>query len=380
MIKSGNPALSKKTFDNLKSKTGEIMTLDGAVNKIAMSLAILLFAAYYTYTNALMSFIGVGFGGGFSFSGQRVLVEGDTFVNNLASYDSFSPGALFNEGQLEPFSLTLDEFDVVYDLANRANIGQPIDFVASVSADFGQTQTTSDIRVNYPLAAPGANVYLTGNGFAPVVTVFDGDGNVSYQGPIVFLPQDSNMTSLGVIKAPDALPEQLGIIAFFYPTAEKLTTGAYTSIYPDPIAPLMTMNVYTGNLGLDSGIPRNAYALDTTNMKMIAGRDGPVAAIELEVGQSADLPDGLGSVRFDGLLRFASLDVAHNPGGIWVLLFAALSLVSLTMSLMVPRRRVWVRLVPGGKIEFAALSRRDNPNLHQVLEEIVQEIRSGSKK
>ena len=65
MIKSGNPALSKKTFDNLKSKTGEIMTLDGAVNKIAISLAILLFAAYYTYTNALMSFIGVGFGGGF---------------------------------------------------------------------------------------------------------------------------------------------------------------------------------------------------------------------------------------------------------------------------------------------------------------------------
>jgi len=210
--------------------------------------------------------------------------------------------------------------------------------------------------------------------------VFDGDGNISYQGPIVFLPQDSNMTSLGVIKAPDALPEQLGIIAFFYPTAEKLTTGAYTSIYPDPIAPLMTMNVYTGNLGLDSGIPRNAYALDTTNMQMIAGRDGPVSAIELEVGQSADLPDGLGSVRFDGLLRFASLDVAHNPGGIWVLLFAALSLVSLTMSLMVPRRRVWVRLVSGGKIEFAALSRRDDPNLPQVLEEIVQEIRSGSRK
>jgi uncharacterized YccA/Bax inhibitor family protein len=65
MIKSGNPALSKKTFDNLKSKAGEIMTLDGAVNKIAMSLAILLFAAYYSYTNALMSFIGVGSGGGF---------------------------------------------------------------------------------------------------------------------------------------------------------------------------------------------------------------------------------------------------------------------------------------------------------------------------
>ena len=65
MIKSGNPALNKKTFNNLKSITGEVMTLDGAINKIAISIAILLFAAYYAYTNALMSFIGVGFGGGF---------------------------------------------------------------------------------------------------------------------------------------------------------------------------------------------------------------------------------------------------------------------------------------------------------------------------
>ncbi|MDB2426412.1 Bax inhibitor-1/YccA family protein [Flavobacteriaceae bacterium] len=65
MIKSGNPALSKKTFDNLKSKTGEVMTLDGAVNKIATSLAVLLFAAYYTYTNAVMNFVWVGSIGGF---------------------------------------------------------------------------------------------------------------------------------------------------------------------------------------------------------------------------------------------------------------------------------------------------------------------------
>ena len=115
-------------------------------------------------------------------------------------------------------------------------------------------------------------------------------------------------------------------------------------------------------------------------MELIAGRDGPVNAIELEVGQSADFPDGLGSVRFDGLLRFASLDVARNPGGIWVLLFAALSLVSLTVSLMVPRRRVWVKLVPDGRIEYAALSRRDDPNLPQVLEDIVKDIESGSKK
>ena len=41
------------------------MTLDGAVNKTAISMGILLFAAYYTYTNAIMDYIFIGFIGGF---------------------------------------------------------------------------------------------------------------------------------------------------------------------------------------------------------------------------------------------------------------------------------------------------------------------------
>tara|TARA_B100000497_G_scaffold124588_1_gene159425 strand:- start:181 stop:909 length:729 start_codon:yes stop_codon:yes gene_type:complete len=64
-MKSGNPALSKKTFENLSSKTAEVMTLEGTVNKTAISLAILLCAAYYTYSNAAMGYILVGGGGGF---------------------------------------------------------------------------------------------------------------------------------------------------------------------------------------------------------------------------------------------------------------------------------------------------------------------------
>ena len=41
------------------------MTLDGTVNKTAMSLAILLFAAYYTYSNAIMDYVLIGLIGGF---------------------------------------------------------------------------------------------------------------------------------------------------------------------------------------------------------------------------------------------------------------------------------------------------------------------------
>ena len=65
MRRSGNPALSKRTFNNLKSTTGEVMTLDGTVNKTAMSLAILLFAAYYTYSNSIMDYVLIGLIGGF---------------------------------------------------------------------------------------------------------------------------------------------------------------------------------------------------------------------------------------------------------------------------------------------------------------------------
>ncbi len=317
--------------------------------------------------------IAVGVGGGFSFSGQRVLVEGDTFVNNLASYDAFSPGPLFFENELQPFSMTLEDFEVVYDLRNPANLGQPVDFVANVTLDDGLSSANSDIRVNFPLEAPGANVFLTGNGFAPVITLYDGVGNIAFSGPVVFLPQDSNMTSLGVIKAPDALPEQIGIIAFFYPTAQQLESGAYASIYPDPIDPLLTMNVYLGDLGLDAGIPRNVYALDITDLDLIAGRAGPNPPIELRVGETAELPGGAGFISFDGLKRFASLDVAYNPGGLWIMVFAFIALVAIVFSLSVRRRRVWVRQA-AGKIEYAALARGDDDGLEELIVDLRKEI------
>ncbi len=317
--------------------------------------------------------IAVGIGGGFSYSGQRVLVEGETFVNNLASYDAFSPGPLFFEEELQPYSLTLDKFSILYDLQNPANLGLPIDFIADVTLSTTDSSTSGQVRVNHPLPVPGANVYLTGNGFAPVVTVRDGEGNVAFSGPVVYLPQDGNMTSLGVIKVPDANPTQIGMISFFYPTVAQLETGAYTSIYPDPIDPLLTFNVYTGDLGLDSGIPRNVYALDVTDMELVAGRDGPNPPLELRVGDSAELPNGLGSVSFDGLLRYASLDVAFNPGGIWVLIFSFIALFSIVISLSVVRRRVWVR-IKDERIEYAGLARGDDAQLETIVREIKEEI------
>ena len=64
-MRSGNPALNKNTFKNLTNTSGDLMTLDGAVNKTGISLLILMAAAYYTYSNAIMDYILIGFIGGF---------------------------------------------------------------------------------------------------------------------------------------------------------------------------------------------------------------------------------------------------------------------------------------------------------------------------
>ena len=319
--------------------------------------------------------IAVGVGGAYSYSGQRVLVEGDTFVNNLAGYDSFSPGIAFNEAQLPAFSATLNRFDVKYDYTNRTNTGTPLSFKAYVSIrQRGELVGTHHvIQVNQPAEIPGSKIYLTGNGYAPVITVRDGKGNVAYSGPVIYLPQDANMTSLGVIKVPDAKPQQFGILSFFYPTAGKLHTGALTSVFPANANPLVTMNIYSGNLGLDSGIPSNVFQLAVHGLNQLTGGKTGVPSIELHLGESAKLPNGLGSVSFDSLRRYASLDIDYNPGQGWVLLFALLALAGLMMSLLVPRRRVWVKRTDGG-FEIAALARGDDPLLERVIRDLSRDL------
>ena len=322
--------------------------------------------------------VSVGIGGGLSYSGQRVLIEGDTFVNNLAGYDSISPGTFFDENQLTPLSVRLDKFNVVFDIRNETNIGTPLDFKALVTTRIGSDgePVQGQIRVNEPLELPNAKLYLTGNGYAPIVTVRDASGEVSFSGPVAFLPQDRNYTSLGIYKLPDAKPKQFGMIAFFYPTAADLDTGAKSSIFPDPINPLLTMNVYEGDLGLDDGIPRNVYALDIEKMTQVAGGEAKAAALQLETGQTATLPNNLGTVTFDGLKRFISLDISYNPAVGWILLFALLSLGGLMITLLVPRRRVWVRKTEDG-FELAALARGDDPTLEKVLNDLTDEIKKA---
>lgn len=337
------------------------------------------------HTALLGVLVAVGFGGGFGFAGQRVVVEGQSFVNTLAAFDSFNPGRFFDDGDLTPYRLTLDELDAVYETQNSDAIGQPIDFTAHIAIEGeGGESVDGTVKVNEPLRAFGTDVFLLGNGYAPTVTVRNADGDVVFTDSVPFLPEDANLTSIGVIKVTDGLDEQLGMIGFLYPTQDVLTTGAYTSTYPDLVYPVLTLNVYEGDLGIDDGTPTSVYTLDPTDMEQLTGGDTGVDSLELMPGETAELPGGRGTVTFENaapdaadgdysqsVKRFASFDIHHDPTQAWVLVFAILILAGLLTSLFVPRRRVWVKAAkrPGGRVvlEYAGLARGEDPTLDDAV-------------
>ena len=79
-FRSGNPALQAKTFTNLENTSSQVMTLNGTVNKTAISLLLLMSSAYYTFSNEITSMIFVGFIGGF------ILALITMFKKHLAPY------------------------------------------------------------------------------------------------------------------------------------------------------------------------------------------------------------------------------------------------------------------------------------------------------
>lgn len=337
--------------------------------------------------------IAVGVGGGFTYTGQTVIIEGRTFVNSMLDYTSFNPGRFVDEDALEPYALTLDRFDVTYQPLGEQGEGQAGDFVANLTTEHaGEEPQHGEVRVNHPLDMAGDRVYLMGNGYAPTLTIRDDDGEIVFSESVPFLPQDTNMTSLGVVKIPDGLPEQMALQGFFYPTQAPLTTGAFASAYPALVNPVVSLNVWVGDLGIDDGTPRSVYTLDPSEMTQLAGRGTDVAPIELAPGETADLPDGYGTITFENespddahgyegsVKRYVSLSVHRDAAAGWVLLFAVLAAAGLLSALFVPRRRMWVKVTPQGQslhIEYAGLARGEDPSLDSAVAQLAERHRDS---
>lgn len=391
----GDAAAAIESARTLLRKSGyRVRVFDGPNLSVSAERGYLRETGNLVFHTALIGvLVAVGIGGGFTYTGQRVIVEGQPFVNVLSDYSSFTPGRFFDESMLPPFRMVLDEFSVQYEQENFNAFGFPIDYAAVVSISIpGEPVSHGTVKVNQPLPLLGSDVFLLGNGYAPRITVTDGDGNVAFTDIVPFLPQDANLTSMGFIKVPDALPQQIGMIGFFYPTAAELPTGALTSVHADLLNPLLTLNVYTGDLGLDDGIPRSAYALDADGLTQVAGGDTGTEAIRLRPGETAQLPNGLGAVTFehaksgaatatgfvDSVLRFATFDITFDPSRGWVLGFTLLAIGGLMTALFIPRRRVWVKAVEqpdGVRLEYAGLARGYDPGLELAINDLAKRHR-----
>ena len=336
--------------------------------------------------------LAVGIGGGVGYTGNKVLVTGQAFANVRLTFDSFTKGRFFSDNDLQPYRLRLDRFAVKYEEKNRNALGQPIDYTADVTTfDASGTATQAVVKVNDPLRLGGNDIYLLGNGYAPWITVKNPAGKTVYSEPVPFLAQDANLTSLGIIKVPDGLASQVGMRAFFYPTAAESSNGVLGSVYPDLRNPVLSLVVFTGDLGINKGVPKSVYVLDTDKMTPLAGpgaADG-TSALRLKPGESAKIPGGIGSITFENrapasdssnlsqsVQRFASFDVHRDPTQGWVLFFAICVLAGLLTSLFIPRRRLWIKVVElsGGRlrIEYAGLARGEDPTLDAAVSAIAQ--------
>lgn len=339
------------------------------------------------HLSLLVLLFGVAVGSLFGFEGRVIVVEGASFTNTRLQYDEFTPGPLTDAESLTPFSFTLDDFTAEFETSGPQR-GSARDFQAAVTVrrtSSGAPEAVT-VEVNHPLRVEGTKVFLTGHGYAPVVSVRDGRGQTVFAGPVVFVPFDGNLSSEGVIKVPDAQPTQLGFEGFFLPTASVDPVAGPRSLFPDMVDPQLLLTAYTGDLGLADGQPQSVFRLDKTDLIQVSDGDQPFARA-LRPGESMTLPDGQGTLTFESVSRFANFQIAHDPGKEIALVAAVALLLGLTVSLGVRRRRIWIRVTrpPGGEtstIEAAtyALTRRgpDPDELSSVLTALPGTVTAGT--
>jgi cytochrome c biogenesis protein len=303
--------------------------------------------------------VGIVWGKGTGFTGQAVIVEGQTWTEAAANYDGRLHEGRFFNGQHTGVRVHVDDFTVSY----RIPSGVPRDFVtrAELSDANGADAKTVDIRVNHPAAVDGVKLYQFGYGWAPVIDVED-HGQPLASGPVVCTqsapPKGVSPLQLPwdcVVKLPTLSP-QVGIRFELWPDSRALYAFLETGkVMPmlTSFAPVMTYTAYRGDLRSD--LVQSATVLDTTGLR--EWKRGVIGA-----GRAAELSPGL-TMSFPRLEQYTVLEVKRDRGLGIMLIAAVLILVGLLPALYTSRRKVWVTAEPNGsgsvlKVGGFALQRR----------------------
>jgi len=326
----------------------------------------------------------------FGYEGNVIVIAdgGPGFCSaSPAAFDSFRAGNTVDGTSLHPICVKVNDFDARY-----LPSGQALSFAANIEYQSGADLNTDTWRpyrleVNHPLRLGGDRIYLQGHGYAPTFTVTFPDGQSRTQ-TVQWRPEDPlTLLSSGVIRVdppggtyPDAeerRKHQIAVQGLFAPT-EQLDGALLSSSFPALNDPAVAIDVYRGDTGLDTGRPQSLFALDPS---LIAQkRLNKQARVNLTAGESTRLDDGT-TVRFDGAVPFINLQVSHDPAQVWVLVSALTMMAGLLVSLVVRRRRVWVRVSPAApgtvSVELGGLARTDNSGWGDEFERLAARLLDG---
>lgn len=313
------------------------------------------------HLSLIVILVGIAASSIFGMRGEAIVSMGERFINIPTSYDNLTPGRFFNVAKLKPFTITAQDFDATYD----EKTGQPIDYVLTtlVAEDPSASPVKKLVRVNHPLTFGNTRVYLQANGYSPLVTVRDQNGQVKFEGAVPFLPQDANLTSIGAIKVPDMQP-QIGFIASFLPTAARDEVRGGFSSSPELGDPRLLLSVWEGDLKMDSGVPQSVYRIDTSEMERIG-------LWALSIGESYDFE--VGTVTFNGVVPWVNLQVVKDPGKNWALFGSIFATIGLLASLFIRRRRIFLRSIHG-QVEVAGLALNRLEGLEGEISRMIEEL------
>ena len=165
------------------------------------------------------------------------------------------------------------------------------------------------------------------------------------------------------------LEQPFALTGLFLPTAVIDPVMGPVSVFPAANDPQLFLGAFDGQVPAGG----NVYTLDTSGLNRIGTE-------ALRPGQSWDLANGM-TVEFVGFRDFANVTVAHDPGRWFALAASVLVILGVSMSLLLQRRRVWVK-VTGDSVtvaEVAGLSKSGGGKVHDDVREIAVTLREQGK-
>jgi cytochrome c biogenesis protein len=319
----------------------------------------------------------------FQYEGQVVvLADGSQFCNSgTVSYDTFRPGLRVDGTDLNPFCVKVDGFTADFLPTGQADFYRA-DIEYQSGADLASnTWRPYQLEVNSPLRTAGDRVYLLSHGYAPTFTVTFPDGQARTHtiqwrpvNQLTYLSEGATkFDPPGVTDPAERRKRQLAITGLFAPTAvfdgELMDSG-----FPDLRDPAVAIDVMRGDLGSDTGRGQSIYEVDQSMVDQ--GRLKRVARENMRPGDQITLDDGT-KISFDGVRRWVYLQVSHDPAQGWVLGFAVLVVLGLGISLVIKRRRLWVRAVPGKDgtvLLLGGLARTDQAGYGEEFGRVTEEL------